>query len=129
MTPTPNNRPARPVNKPAPGDSKATTPTPATPALPSNPRYLDQLARWNVVLLNDSDHSYNYITTMLREVFRLPVQQAVELATAMTKSGRAVCMTTHKEYAEFKRDQIATFGKDYLVDGCPGSMTALVEQA
>lgn len=128
MTPTPNNRPTRPANAPGEGPATPTTPA-AAPTTPSNPRYLDQLTRWNVVLLNDSDHSYNYITTMLREVFKLPVPKAVELATQMTKTGRAVCMTTHKEYAEFKRDQIAGFGKDYLVDGCPGSMTALVEQA
>jgi ATP-dependent Clp protease adaptor protein ClpS len=125
MTPTPNNRPTRPANT-TPGDAAA---KPAAPATPTNPRYLDQLARWNVILLHDEDHSYNYITTMLREVFRVTVPKAVELATQMTKTGRAVCMTTHREYAEFKRDQVAGFGKDYLVDGCPGSMTALVEQA
>jgi ATP-dependent Clp protease adaptor protein ClpS len=111
MTPTPNNQPVNP-----------------TPAV-TNPRYRDSLAQWHVVLINDADHSYNYITTLLREVFKLPVAKTVELASSMSKTGRAVCMTTHKEYAEFKRDQILAFGKDTLVEGCPGSMIAVVEQA
>jgi ATP-dependent Clp protease adaptor protein ClpS len=108
------------------------TPTPNNPSQPvptDNPRYLAQLRQWNVVLINDADHSYNYVTTLLREVFKVPVPKAVELAAAVSKTGRAVCMTTHKEHAEFKRDQVQTFGKDTLIEGCPGSMTAVLEEA
>src|SRR3954467_4841115 len=81
---------------------------------------VEQLKQWNVVLINDQDHSYNYVTTMLRELFALPVEKAVEVATTVDRSGRATCMTTHREYAEFKRDQILAFGKDTLVDRCAG---------
>jgi ATP-dependent Clp protease adaptor protein ClpS len=88
---------------------------------------VQQLRQWNVVLINDQEHSYNYVTTMLRELFALPVEKAVEVATAVDRSGRAVCMTTHREYAEYKRDQIMAFGKDALVDRCSGSMTAVIE--
>src|ERR1051326_976518 len=82
---------------------------------------VERLRQWNVVLINDQDHSYNYVTTMLRELFAFPVDRAVELATAVDRTGRAVCMTTHREHAEFKRDQILAFGRDTLVDRCAGS--------
>src|SRR4051812_17348718 len=111
-----------------PNNSNRQQPSPADDTRVNNPRYRNELAQWNVVLLNDADHSYNYVTTLLREVFRFPVAKAVEMAGTMTKTGRAVCMTTHREHAEFKRDQVMTFGKDDLVEGCTGSMTALVEQ-
>jgi ATP-dependent Clp protease adaptor protein ClpS len=87
------------------------------------------LSQWNLVLLSDAEHSYNYVTTLLREVFRLPVHKAVELASEMSRTGRATCLTTHKEHAEFKREQVAAFGKDPLVEGCPGPMSAVLEQA
>ena len=112
MTPTPNNQP---VNSDTPDRT--------------NPQYRETLAQWNVVLIHDGDHSYNYVTTLLREVFKLSVARTVEVASAMNKTGRAVCMTTHKEHAEFKRDQVLSFGRDSLVEGCPGSMSALVEAA
>jgi ATP-dependent Clp protease adaptor protein ClpS len=116
MTPNHDNTPA-----PAPKPSN----TSAGRAPLNQP--VEELLQWNVVLLNDQDHSYNYVTTMIRELFKVPVAQAVELATRVDRKGRAVCFTTHKEYAEFKRDQILHYGKDELVEGSSGSMAAVIE--
>ena len=88
---------------------------------------VEQLAQWNVVLINDKDHSYNYVTSMLREVFKLSPARAVEVATSVDRHGRAVCFTTHREHAEFKREQIMGFGRDTLVDRSSGSMSAMIE--
>ncbi len=41
--------------------------------------------------------------------------------------GRAILLTTTKEHAELKQEQIHSFGKDALIEGCAGSMTATVE--
>jgi len=107
MTPNPNNR--------------------THPAGAASRGPVQQLAQWNVVLINDKDHSYNYVTTLLQQLFAVSSAQAVELATQMARTGRVVCMTTHREYAEFKREQIQSFGKDTLVDHCTGSMSAALE--
>lgn len=97
------------------------------PAAKTFDKKVEQLAQWNVVLISDKDHSYNYVTSMLREVFKLSAAKAVEVATAVDRHGRAVCCTTHKERAEFKRDQILGFGRDALVDRSSGSMSAVIE--
>jgi len=51
------------------------------------------------------------------------MQIAVEVDTA----GRAVCLTTTKEHAELKRDQIHAYGRDALIGRCQGSMWATIE--
>jgi ATP-dependent Clp protease adaptor protein ClpS len=100
---------------------------PTTPTAPSAQR-AEKLAQWNVVLINDQDHSYNYVTTMLRDLFKLSAAKAVEVAAAVDRHGRAVCGTSHKEHAEFKREQILAYGRDTLVDRSSGSMVAVIEQ-
>jgi ATP-dependent Clp protease adaptor protein ClpS len=89
---------------------------------------VEQLQQWNVVLMKDQDHSYNYVTSMLREVFKLPAARAVEVASRLDRQGRAVCCTSHKEHAEFKREQVLGFGRDTLVDRSSGSMNAVLER-
>ena len=83
----------------------------------------------NVVLLDDDDHSYEYVIVMVQELFACPIEKAFEIAKAVDTDGRAVCLTTHKEHAELKRDQILAFGKDPLIAGCKGSMSAIIEPA
>lgn len=105
----------RPSVRPAPAPSPRSEPEP--------PR------RWNVVLLDDDDHTYDYVIRMLRTVFFVSEQRAYELAKAVDTQGRAICLTTHKEHAEFKREQIRAFGADPLIAACQGAMSALIEPA
>ena len=82
---------------------------------------------YNVILLNDNDHSYAYVITMLQKLFGHPVEKGYELAKEVDTRGRAIVLTTTREHAELKRDQIHAFGKDDLIDGCAGSMSATIE--
>ena len=84
---------------------------------------------WNVVLLDDQDHTYEYVIRMMQNVFAHPKEKAFSIAKTVDSDGRAVCMTTHKEHAELKRDQILAFGRDPLMASCKGSMTAIIEPA
>ncbi len=84
---------------------------------------------WNVVLLDDQDHSYEYVIRMMQELFAHPQERAFMIAKTVDKDGRAVCLTTHKEHAELKRDQILAFGRDALMASSKGSMTAIIEPA
>jgi ATP-dependent Clp protease adaptor protein ClpS len=103
-------------------DTRTQTRTAAKP----KPR---NLPPYNVVLLNDDDHSYEYVTEMLRVLFGHPQEAGYRLAQMVDKSGRAVVLTTHKEKAELKRDQIHAYGRDEHVATCCGSMSALIEPA
>lgn len=84
---------------------------------------------YNVVLLNDDDHSYDYVVLMLHTIFGHPPEKGFMLAREVDKTGRVVVATTHLERAELKRDQIQSFGPDPLIPRCKGSMSAVVEPA
>ncbi len=85
--------------------------------------------RYNVVLWDDSDHSYEYVVIMMRKLFRHSVEKGFQIAKEVDTSGKAICLTTTLEHAELKRDQIHAFGKDDLIPRCKGSMSATIEPA
>jgi ATP-dependent Clp protease adaptor protein ClpS len=87
------------------------------------------LPPYNVVLLDDDDHSYEYVILMLKKVFGHPVEKGFEMAREVDSTGRVVVATTNLEQAELKRDQIHTFGPDPLIPRSKGSMSAAVEPA
>ena len=84
---------------------------------------------WNVVLLDDDDHTYDYVIRMMQNVFAQPIARAFKTAQTVDSDGRVVCLTTHKEHAELKRDQILAFGRDPLMMRSKGSMSAIIEPA
>ncbi len=84
---------------------------------------------YNVILLNDDDHSYDYVVLMLNTVFGHPPEKGFELALEVDKTGRVVVATENLEVAELKRDQVHDFGPDPLIPRCKGSMSAVVEPA
>lgn len=82
---------------------------------------------YHVVLWNDDDHSYEYVIAMLTDLFGYPPEKGYRMAKEVDTQGRVVVLTTTREHAELKRDQIHAFGKDDLVAGCQGSMRATIE--
>ena len=92
-------------------------------------RKTEGLPPYNVVLLNDDDHSYDYVVLMLRNIFGHPPKKGLKMALEVDKNGRVVVATTNLEHAELKRDQIHAFGPDPLIPRCKGSMSAVVEPA
>jgi len=83
--------------------------------------------RYQVILWDDDDHSYDYVIDMMRKLFGHSLEKGYQIAKEVDSSGRAVCLTTTKEHAELKRDQIHAFGRDDLMSKCAGSMTATIE--
>jgi ATP-dependent Clp protease adaptor protein ClpS len=43
------------------------------------------------------------------------------------KTGKAICLTTTKEHAELKVEQIHAYGGDPLIPRCQGAMSATIE--
>ena len=84
---------------------------------------------WNVVLLNDDDHTYDYVIELLQGLFGHTREKAMQIAETVDKQGRAVCFTTHRELAELKCEQIHTFGADIRIASCRGAMTSIIEPA
>ncbi|MGH3087682.1 MAG: ATP-dependent Clp protease adaptor ClpS [Rubrobacteraceae bacterium] len=92
-------------------------------------RKTEGMPPYNVVLLDDNDHSYDYVIVMLKKVFGHPPEKSFELAKEVDANGRVVVMTTNLEVAEMKRDEVHAFGPDPLIPRCKGSMSATVEPA
>ena len=87
------------------------------------------LPPWHVVLLDDDEHTYDYVIEMLINLCGHSLQAALRLARSIDRDGRGVIFTAHRELAELKREQIREFGHDPRVAACRGSMLALLEPA
>lgn len=87
------------------------------------------LPRYHVVLLDDNDHTYEYVIEMLGKIFGHSAIKAFKMACEVDLRGRVIVDTTTKERAELKRDQIHAYGPDWRIDRCRGSMSACVEPA
>ncbi len=83
--------------------------------------------KFNVVLWDDCEHTFEYVTRMMVTLFRYSQEKGYLLAKEVDASGKAICLTTTREHAELKRDQILAFGKDPLSARSKGSMIATIE--
>jgi ATP-dependent Clp protease adaptor protein ClpS len=84
--------------------------------------------RYNVILWDSDGHTFDYVEKMLRELFGHEKEQCHEIAKTVDAEGKSVVLTTTKEHAELKRDQIHAYGKDNL-EGSKGSMWSTIEAA
>ena len=84
---------------------------------------------YRVVLLDDNDHTYDYVIEMLQAIFVFSLDQAYRHAEEVDRSGRTVLITCELAQAEFARDQIQSYGRDPRLPRSRGSMSAIVEPA
>lgn len=98
-------------------------------AQPRQDRKPKKQPQYHVILLDDDDHTYEYVVGMLRKLFGHSEESAYQLACEVDSTGRVILDTTTLERAELKRDQIHAFGRDWRIGRCEGSMTAAIEPA
>ncbi len=84
---------------------------------------------YHVIILNDDDHTIEYVVKLCSSIFGHPVEKGVEIAKEIHFQGRAIVFTGSLEVAELKQEQVHSMGPDPLVAKCKGSMTAVIEQA
>jgi ATP-dependent Clp protease adaptor protein ClpS len=112
--------------------AETATPQTAQPKRETRPRtdtQPQQQPRYTVILLNDDDHTYEYVIEMLQSLFAHPPETGFLLAREVDTQGRAIVLTTTFEHAELKRDQIHAYGRDARISACKGSMSAIIEPA
>lgn len=107
----------------------AVLPEPTREVLPEQRNETKSLPPYNVVLLNDEEHTYDYVIEMMQKIFGMSLQRAYLAAVTVDTQDRVVCCTTHKEHAELKREQIHSYGKDFRMSISKGSMSAIIEPA
>jgi ATP-dependent Clp protease adaptor protein ClpS len=104
-----------------------TTVLPGTGVQSSGEEDLSPLYR--VVLLDDDDHTYDYVIEMLQKILVLTLEEAFRHAEEVDSTGRTNVLTCFLKEAEYARDQIQSYGADWRLPRSKGSMSAIVEPA
>lgn len=84
---------------------------------------------FHVILLDDDEHTYDYVIEMLQKLFFLSLEAAFQHAIEVDTKGRTVVITCERPQAEFARDQIHSFGADPRMPKSKGSMSAVLVPA
>ena len=84
---------------------------------------------YHVILLNDEDHTYDYVVEMLVKIFKMSEATAFGHAVEVDTKGTTIVLTCELSKAELKRDQIHAYGADWRLTRSTGSMAAVVEPA
>ena len=84
---------------------------------------------FHVVLLDDDEHTYDYVIEMLQALFLLPHDVAFQHALEVDTNGRTIVITCERPEAEFARDQIHGYGADPRMPKSKGSMSAVLVPA
>src|SRR5579884_2765104 len=84
---------------------------------------------FHVVLLDDDDHTYDYVIEMLQRLFIMSREAAFDHAREVDEAGRTIVITCELPEAEFGRDQIHAYGADPRLPRSRGSMSAVIEPA
>src|ERR1051326_148630 len=84
---------------------------------------------YHVILLNDEDHTYDYVVEMLEKIFAFSESRAFSHAVEVDTKGTTILITCELEKAEHKRDLIHAYGPDWRLARSLGSMAAIVEPA
>ena len=85
-------------------------PPPRSEAAKTKPKRLPPYA---VVVLDDDEHTFQYVIETFIKVFGYTPEKCFQLAKTIDGTGRAVVWVGPKEVAELKRDQIVGAGPDF----------------
>lgn len=69
------------------------------------------------------------IIDMLQDLFDHDLATAYAMACEVDGTGRVIVETTTRKRAELKCEQIHAYGADWRINGCVGSMSAIIEPA
>jgi ATP-dependent Clp protease adaptor protein ClpS len=90
----------------------------------------DDLSKlYHVIILNDDEHTFDYVIEMLQAVFNMSYSTALGHTMEADSSGSSIVLTTNLEEAERKRDLVHAYGPDWRMPNSRGSVAALVEPA
>jgi len=107
----------------------ATIASPGTGTRPAGQGEDEKVPLYHVVLLDDDEHTYEYVVEMLVKIFCLSPETAYHHAVEVDATGRTIVITCELPQAEFGRDQIQSYGADPRMAVSKGSMSAVVEPA
>ncbi|WP_435016852.1 ATP-dependent Clp protease adaptor ClpS [Tundrisphaera sp. TA3] len=84
---------------------------------------------YHVIVLNDEEHTFEYVIELLTKIFGHSLNIAETLTWRIHNSGRAIVLTTHRELAELKCDQVLSYGPDPRMSISKGPLGCYIEPA
>lgn len=96
----------------APGGEGTATLTKPAPAHPK----VDRLPPWKVLLHNDDVHEMGFVVETIVELTTLQPQTALLRMLEAHKTGVALLLTTHREYAELLSEQFTSKGLTVTIE-------------
>lgn len=84
---------------------------------------------YHVIILNDEDHTFDYVIEMLQAVFSITAQTAIAHTLEADQTGSSIVHTSNLKEAELKRDHVHAYGPDWRLPHSRGPVSALVEPA
>lgn len=79
---------------------------------------------WNVIILNDDYHTYDFVISVMVKVFRKTEQEAFVIAFMVDQKGQAIAATCSKERALLYQEQVAA-----IKEGKLGAIGCTIEPA
>ena len=84
---------------------------------------------YHLVLLDDDEHTYDYVIEMLGSIFGYGPEKSWALARTVDTQGRVILETGPRERCEAHQGQIHAYGADPRMPTSLGSMSAILEEA
>ena len=84
---------------------------------------------YHVILIDDQEHTHQYVVEMMGVLFGFSEVKSEQIAHEVHDKGKCILITTTREYAEFKQEQIQGYGPDKNIIKCKGSMRCDIEPA
>lgn len=84
---------------------------------------------FHVILYNDEEHTFDYVIELLIKLFNHARPTAEALTLQIHLKGRAIVLTTHRELAELKREQVLAYGPDPRMSSSKGPIGCTIEAA
>ena len=111
----------------APMVTQPPTTTPRTRHIPTQDISLEPL--YHLILLDDDQHTYQYVIEMLAHIFGYGPEKAWTLARVVDTQGRVILETAPRQQCEAHQAQIHAYGADPRIPTSAGPMSAILEQA
>ncbi len=85
--------------------------------------------RFHLILLDDNDHTYQYVVEMLGRIFGYGKDKSFALAALVDAQGQAIIETVSRGIALRHQRLVHAFGADPRITHSAGSMSAILEEA
>ena len=84
---------------------------------------------YHLILLDDNDHTYEYVVAMLGRIFGYGKDKSFAIAAQVDNGGQSIVETVAYDKALKHQRLVHAYGADPRIEHSVGSMSAILEEA